>query len=67
MRKTLDSLTGGDDKIYVIVDDREDVWRMPDGTISGNLIKILPYYYHKEHEKLQQPASWFEKRLRLCA
>jgi hypothetical protein len=53
MSKTLDSLTGGDDKIYVIVDDREDVWRMPDGSISGNLMKILPYYYHKENEKVQ--------------
>jgi len=50
MRKTLDSLTGGDDKIYVIVDDREDVWLMKDEkTISGNLIKILPYYYHNEN------------------
>ena len=31
MRKTLDALAGGDDKIYVILDDREDVWLEDDG------------------------------------
>ena len=48
MRKTLDSLAGGDDKIYVILDDREDVWLQEDGIPSANLIKILPYYFHEE-------------------
>ena len=48
MRKTLDALAGGDDKIYVILDDREDVWLEDDGRPSANLLKILPYYYHQE-------------------
>jgi hypothetical protein len=46
MRKTLNALAGGDDKIYVILDDREDVWLEDDGRPSGNLLKIPPYYYH---------------------
>lgn len=46
MRKTLNALAGGDDKIYVILDDREDVWLEEDNRPSGNLLKILPYYYH---------------------
>jgi hypothetical protein len=25
-RKTLDDLAGGDDKIFVVIDDRDDVW-----------------------------------------
>ena len=65
MRKTLDALAGGDDKIYVILDDREDVWLEDDGTPSANLLKIPPYYYHEE--KLQAPANWSEQRLRACA
>ena len=35
MRKTLDALAGGDDKIYVILDDREDVWLEDDGRPYG--------------------------------
>jgi hypothetical protein len=34
--KTLDALAGGDDKIFVILDDRDDVWRVG-GQPSENL------------------------------
>lgn len=30
-RKTLDDLAGGDDKIFVVVDDRDDVWLKENG------------------------------------
>ena len=35
-QKTLDALAGGDDKIFVILDDRNDVWRVG-GQASENL------------------------------
>jgi len=35
-QKTLDALAGGDDKIFVILDDRDDVWRIK-GEPSKNL------------------------------
>jgi len=58
MRKNLDALAGGDDKIYVILDDREDVWLEETGHPSPNLLKILPYYFHEEKQSL--PANWSE-------
>ena len=56
--KTLSSLAGGDDSIFIILDDRSDVWLVDgevtnrDGvkvatqTVSKNLLKIPGYYYH---------------------
>lgn len=51
MRKTLDALSGADDKIYVILDDREDVWIEETGLPSANLLKIPAYYYHEEKQQ----------------
>ena len=51
--KNLKSLSGGDDSIFVIVDDRSDVWmeevRENDRTIrrtNKNLLIIPAYFYH---------------------
>ena len=53
-RKTLDALAGGDDTIFVIIDDRDDVWmtesKNPYGRpkASDNLMKIPAYFFHKD-------------------
>jgi len=61
-RKTLDDLAGGDDKIFVVIDDREDVWLKDTGAPSENLLKIPPYYYSKEVDQhLYKQASWSER------
>ena len=47
-KKTINALSGGDDTIFVILDDREDVWLVIDNDFmrpSENLHKIPPYYY----------------------
>ena len=46
-RKTLDALAGGDDTIFVIIDDREDVWLNEQRRPVENLLKV-PAYYHYE-------------------
>jgi len=66
-RKTLDDLAGGDDKIFVVIDDREDVWVKDTGMPSENLLKIPAYYYNKETHYLYLQASYFEKLLRECS
>ena len=78
-RKTLDALAGGDDTIFVILDDRDDVWltesKHPHHGISSdgkpvlrpsdNLMKIPAYYYYEEpHLKPYSQAQWFEKEVR---
>lgn len=65
-RKTLDDLAGGDDKIFVVIDDRDDVWLKETGQMSENLLKINAYYYTKETHHLYKQASHFEKLLREC-
>ena len=76
-KKTLDALAGGDDTIFVIIDDRDDVWeveskteRQPDGTpmrmISDNLIMIPPYFYTKEPHNskfIDTEKLWFKKNI----
>lgn len=47
-RKTLDDLAGGDDKIFVVLDDRDDVWVKDTGMPLENLLKIPAYFYTKE-------------------
>lgn len=44
-RKTLEDYAGGDDRIFVVIDDREDVWLRPEGDCLENLIKIPAYFY----------------------
>ena len=51
-RKTLDDLAGGDDKIFVVIDDRDDVWLKDTGQPLENLLKIPAYYYTKETQLL---------------
>lgn len=53
--KSLGSLAGGDDSIFVIIDDRYDVWMEETKgehgethkRVSGNLLLLPPYYYHE--------------------
>jgi hypothetical protein len=52
LRKTLDDLTGGDNRIIVILDDRDDVWRTDSGQPSENLLQIPAYFYWKENHHL---------------
>ena len=75
-RKTLDALAGGDDTIFVILDDRDDVWlteskhhrsgdEKPRLQPSDNLLKIPAYYYHEEPNlRPYTQAQWFEKEVR---
>ncbi len=53
--KNLKALAGGDDSIFVIIDDRHDVWteEIKDSrsgklvkVISKNLLLVSPYFYH---------------------
>ena len=46
--KTLDALAGVDDKIFVILDDRDDVWLKEGYLPSENLLKIPAYFYHDD-------------------
>ena len=62
INKTLDALSGGDDKIFVIIDDRDDVW-LNKGRQSQNLLKIPAYYYHNERES---KPKWFELMIKQC-
>lgn len=55
-RKTLDALAGGDDTLFVILDDRCDVWQTekklpvemlkPQREVSQNLLRIPAYFYY---------------------
>jgi hypothetical protein len=61
-RKTLDDLAGGDDKIFVVIDDRDDVWSQQDGTCIGNLLKIPAYFYTRDKQNhFYRNATYFEK------
>ena len=64
-KKTLNALSGGDDKIFVILDDRDDVWLQDDGSQSQNLFKIPAYFYfHDTRNSAYTNAGWFEKAIR---
>ena len=52
LKKTLNDLTGGDNKIIIILDDRDDVWRNDNGSPSENLLQIPAYYYWKENHQM---------------
>lgn len=46
--KSLKALAGDNDRIFVILDDREDLWQnSTDMSIPQNLLKIPAYYYHQ--------------------
>jgi len=77
-RKTLDALAGGDDTLFVILDDRSDVWQTekksnllsnadlpPEWEVSQNLFKIPAYFYYESpHVREYSECQWFEKVLR---
>ena len=65
-KKSLDALSGGDDKIFVILDDRDDVWLQDDGSQSQNLFKIPAYFYFHDRNPMYTNAGWFEKSIRSC-
>ncbi len=64
--KTLDALAGGDDKIFVILDDRDDVWLKEGYLPSENLLKIPAYFYHDDKQQDLVQKAWFEKMIRDC-
>lgn len=45
--KSLRSLAGDNDRIFVILDDREDVW-LQAGKLPENLLKVPGYFYHDQ-------------------
>ena len=60
--KTLSDLAGGDDRIFVVIDDRDDVWLKSDGRPLENLIKVPAYYYTAvEEAHAYKKATFFEK------
>ena len=59
----MEDLAGGDDKIFVVIDDRDDVWVKDSGVIQ-NLLKIPAYYYTKETHHFYLKQSYFERYLR---
>lgn len=51
--KSLKALAGDNDRIFVILDDRDDIWLVKNnlddenyGTIPDNLLKIPGYFFH---------------------
>ena len=66
LKKTLNDLTGGDNKIIIILDDRDDVWRNDNGSPSENLLQIPAYYYWKENHQMYKQQKFFEKMIREC-
>ena len=44
--KSLKALAGDNEKIFVILDDRDDVWLNEFGQLPPNLLKIPGYFYH---------------------
>lgn len=63
-KKTLNALSGGDDTIFVILDDRSDVW-LNDGQPVENLLRIPPYFHFEDnHLKQYTSAMWYEKEVR---
>ena len=44
--KSLKALACYNDRIFVILDDREDLWVQSDNTIPRNLLKIPAYFFH---------------------
>jgi len=44
--KSLKALAGDNDSIFVILDDRDDVWMNDLGQLPQNLLKIPPYFFH---------------------
>lgn len=44
--KSLKAFAGDNDKIFVILDDRDDVWLNDQGHLPFNLLKIPGYFYH---------------------
>jgi len=73
-RKTLDALAGGDDTLFVILDDRCDVWQSERKNPRSNLVELvesenlfrIPAYYYFPQSNLKEysDALWFEKILR---
>ena len=60
MQKSLQALAGDNDRIFIILDDRDDVWANKSyksylnddkdyGKIPTNLLKIPPYFYYEKH------------------
>lgn len=43
--KSLKSLTGGNDRIFVVLDDREDPWYEEEGGIPLNVLRIPAYFF----------------------
>jgi len=46
--KSLAALAGDNDKIFAILDDRDDVWRNDQGELPQNLLKVPPYFFHEQ-------------------
>ena len=46
--KSLKALAGDNDRIFVIMDDRDDVWMNEKGELPINLLKVPPYFYHEQ-------------------
>lgn len=45
--KSLKALAGHNDSIFVILDDREDVWVNERHELPLNLLRVPPYFYHE--------------------
>lgn len=48
--KSLKALAGDNDHIFLILDDRDDLWRSEEtGQVPDNLLLIPPYFFHRIH------------------
>ena len=48
--KSLKALAGDNDNIFLILDDRDDIWRSEEtGQPPDNLLVIPPYFFHQVH------------------
>lgn len=52
--KSLKALAGDNDRIFIILDDREDVWVNEQGSLPINLLRVPPYFYHNSKDQISR-------------
>ena len=46
--KSLKALAGDNDNIFLILDDRDDLWRSEEtGEVPGNLLLVPAFFFHE--------------------
>eukprot|EP01114_Cavostelium_apophysatum_P018946 TRINITY_DN5968_c0_g1_i1.p1 TRINITY_DN5968_c0_g1~~TRINITY_DN5968_c0_g1_i1.p1 ORF type:complete len:583 (-),score=132.20 TRINITY_DN5968_c0_g1_i1:26-1672(-) len=60
--KNLKRLFPCDDSMVLILDDREDVWMTPQGTVTKNLIRVEPFHFFEASQEVNELPMDKEKK-----